>query len=65
MVFFIDEAGSWQVGVDWREALPATHTWSRVIGSLRNPERERTPYRQAVVQWDLHRRATERSEHEV
>ena len=39
MVFFTDEAGSWQVGVDWREALPATHTWSRVIGSLRNVEK--------------------------
>lgn len=23
VVFFADEAGSWQVGVDWREALPA------------------------------------------
>jgi len=23
VIFFADEAGSWQVGVDWREALPA------------------------------------------
>ena len=23
VVFFADEAGSWQVGVDWRAALPA------------------------------------------
>ena len=23
VVFFADEAGSWQVGVDWREVLPA------------------------------------------
>jgi hypothetical protein len=23
VVFFADEAGSWQVGVAWREALPA------------------------------------------
>ena len=23
VVFFADEAGSWQVGVDWRRALPA------------------------------------------
>ncbi len=35
IVFFADEAGSWQVGVDWREVLPA---WFTCLGHTAEPE---------------------------
>jgi hypothetical protein len=34
IVFFADEAGSWQVGVDWREVLPA---WFRSLAPVSEP----------------------------
>jgi len=34
MIFFADEGGSWQVGVDWREVLPA---WFKVLGATASP----------------------------
>ncbi len=35
IVFFADEAGSWQVGVDWREVLPA---WFKCLRQTAEPE---------------------------
>lgn len=34
IVFFADEAGSWQVGVDWAEVLPA---WFRSLSPATDP----------------------------
>src|SRR5205807_91842 len=35
VIFFADEAGSWQVGVDWEKALPA---WFKVLSATAGPE---------------------------
>ena len=35
VVFFADEGGSWQVGVDWTNVLPA---WFKVLSATANPE---------------------------
>ena len=35
VVFFADEGGSWQVGVDWAEVLP---TWFSVLSATAAPE---------------------------
>ncbi len=35
VIFFADEAGSWQVGVDWRKVLPA---WFTCLGQTAEPE---------------------------
>lgn len=35
IVFFADEAGSWQVGVDWETVLPA---WFKVLSATTGPE---------------------------
>ena len=35
IVFFADEAGSWQVGVDWDKVLPA---WFKVLSATAEPE---------------------------
>jgi hypothetical protein len=35
VVFFADEGGAWQVGVDWRTVLPA---WFRVLSTTAQPE---------------------------
>jgi hypothetical protein len=35
VVFFADEAGSWQVGVDWAKVLPA---WFRVLSATAEPQ---------------------------
>ena len=35
IVFFADEAGSWQVGVDWNKALPS---WFKVLSATATPE---------------------------
>jgi hypothetical protein len=35
VVFFADEAGSWQVGVDWDKVLPP---WFRVLSSTAEPQ---------------------------
>lgn len=42
IVFFADEGGSWQVGVDWKEILPA---WFKVLAATAEPEEfaERVP----------------------
>ena len=34
MIFFADEGGSWMVGVDWRQVLPA---WFRVLSATASP----------------------------
>jgi len=34
VIFFADEAGSWQVGVDWEKVLP---TWIRVLSTTTAP----------------------------
>ena len=34
MVFFADEGGSWMVGVDWKQVLPA---WFRVLSATADP----------------------------
>jgi hypothetical protein len=35
LLFFADEGGSWLVGVDWRQVLPA---WIRVLSEATDPE---------------------------
>ena len=35
IIFFADEGGSWQVGVDWARVLPA---WFRVLSATAEPE---------------------------
>ena len=35
IIFFADEAGSWQVGVDWEKLLPS---WFRVLAETAGPE---------------------------
>ena len=35
IIFFADEGGSWQVGVDWTNVLPA---WFKVLSATANPE---------------------------
>jgi hypothetical protein len=35
VVFFADEAGAWQVGIDWRTVLPA---WFKVLSATAQPE---------------------------
>lgn len=35
IVFFADEGGSWQVGVDWEKVLPS---WFRVLSATAEPE---------------------------
>lgn len=35
IVFFADEAGAWQIGVHWREVLPA---WFRCVAAMEPPE---------------------------
>ncbi|MGB7810934.1 MAG: hypothetical protein WBP56_07350 [Polyangia bacterium] len=35
VVFFADEAGSWQVGVDWDKVLPP---WFRVLSATAEPQ---------------------------
>jgi hypothetical protein len=39
MVFFADEGGSWMVGIDWKQVLPA---WFRVL-SLAEARKVATP----------------------
>ena len=34
-VYFADEAGAWQIGVDWREVLPA---WARGVAAGESPD---------------------------
>lgn len=34
ILFFADEGGSWQVGVDWEDVLPA---WFRVLSATAGP----------------------------
>ena len=34
MVFFADEGGSWMVGIDWKQVLPA---WFRVLSATADP----------------------------
>lgn len=35
VIFFADEAGSWQVGADWEKVLPA---WMKVLSATAEPE---------------------------
>ena len=35
VIFFADEGGSWQVGVDWARVLPV---WFRVLSATAEPE---------------------------
>jgi len=35
IIFFADEGGSWQVGVDWERVLPA---WFKVLSATTEPE---------------------------
>jgi len=35
VIFFADEGGSWQVGVDWKRVLPA---WFKVLSITASPE---------------------------
>jgi predicted nucleic acid-binding protein len=35
VVFFADEGGAWQVGIDWRTVLPA---WFKVVEAMRLPD---------------------------
>ena len=35
MVFFADEGGSWMVGIDWKQVLPA---WFRVLAATADPD---------------------------
>ncbi|MEW6281582.1 MAG: hypothetical protein AB1758_23430 [Candidatus Eremiobacterota bacterium] len=49
LVFFADEAGSWQVGVDWQRVLPA---WFRCLSMVTGPEEYARQVRQAVDEFD-------------
>jgi hypothetical protein len=42
IIFFADEAGAWQVGVDWERVLPA---WFKVLSATAEPEE----YAQRIV----------------
>lgn len=35
VIFFADEGGSWQVGVDWAKVLPV---WFKVVSATAGPE---------------------------
>jgi hypothetical protein len=35
VIFFADEAGAWQVGVDWAQVLPS---WFKVLSAMATPE---------------------------
>ena len=50
IVFFADEAGSWQVGVSWRTVMPA---WFRTLAATSGPE-EYASAVQAMISYFAH-----------
>jgi hypothetical protein len=44
VIFFADEGGSWQVGVDWPEVLP---TWFKVLSATAEPKE----YAERITAW--------------
>jgi len=53
VVFFADEAGAWQIGVDWRTALPA---WFRCLAKTAEPAEYARLVCKAIGEFDPHAR---------
>jgi hypothetical protein len=53
VVFFADEAGAWQIGVDWRTVLPA---WFRCLAKTEEPAEYARLVRKAINEFDSHAR---------
>lgn len=53
IVFFADEGGSWQVGVDWKKVLPV---WFTCLAATAGPEEYAREARRAVDDFVGHRR---------
>jgi hypothetical protein len=51
VIFFADEAGSWQVGVDWAKVLPA---WFSCLSRTTQPEEYARRVVEFVVEFDEH-----------
>ena len=54
IIFFADEAGAWQVGVDWLKVLPV---WFRCLSATTEPEEYARRVVEVVDQHDSHDRA--------
>jgi hypothetical protein len=53
VVFFADEAGAWQIGVDWRTVLPA---WFRCLAKTLEPADYARLVRKAIDDFEPHAR---------
>jgi hypothetical protein len=53
IVFFADEGGSWQVGVDWEEVLPA---WFACLAATTEPQEYARRVREAIEEHGSYRR---------
>jgi hypothetical protein len=53
VIFFADEAGAWQIGVDWRTVLPA---WFRCLAKTVEPVEYARLVREAIDDFDPHAR---------
>jgi hypothetical protein len=53
VIFFGDEAGAWQIGVDWRTVLPA---WFRCLAKTAEPTEYARLVRKAIDDFDPHAR---------
>ena len=53
VIFFADEAGAWQIGVDWRTVLPA---WFRSLAKTVEPVEYARLVREAIDDFDPHAR---------
>ena len=51
--FFADEAGAWQIGVDWRTVLPA---WFRCLAKTVEPDEYAGLVHEAIDDFDPHAR---------
>jgi hypothetical protein len=53
IIFFADEAGAWQITVDWRTVLPA---WFRCLAKMVEPAEYARLARKAIEDFDPHAR---------
>lgn len=53
VIFFADEAGAWQIGVDWRRVLPA---WFRCLAKTVEPAEYARLAREAIDEFEPHAR---------
>ena len=53
VIFFADEAGAWQIGVDWRTVLPA---WFRCLGKMVEPSEYARLVCEAIEDFEPHAR---------